>query len=32
VLIFSADISGGLKLAYSWSHRLFEAWLENGWL
>ena len=21
----------GLNLAYAWSHRLFEAWLVNGW-
>jgi len=34
VFIFSTDISGilgGLNLAYTWSHRLFEAWLVNGW-
>jgi len=30
----STDISGilgSLNLAYAWSHKLFEAWLVNGW-
>jgi len=28
---FSADSLGGLNFAHAWSHRLFGAWLVNGW-